>query len=77
MRSNSKKNRRIFKLSPEQKFEKISFIVDTESAIHVMAKEMHFQTKMEFGDFCHKANLIKSGLDLIIEAKQALREDMN
>jgi hypothetical protein len=42
-----------------------------------MAKEMHFQTKMEFGDFCHKANLIKSGLDLIIEAKQALREDMN
>jgi hypothetical protein len=64
-------------LSPEQKFEKISFIIDTESAIHVMAKEMHFQTRMEFGDFCHKAELIKRGLDLIIEAKQALGEDLN
>jgi len=64
-------------LSPSQKFENISFIVDTTSSIHVLAEQMHFQTKMEFGDFCQKAELIKRGLDLIIEKKQELREDLN
>jgi hypothetical protein len=39
-----------------------------------MAEQLHFQTKMEFGDFCQKACLIKQGLDLVIEAKQELRD---
>ena len=40
-----------------------------------MAEQLHMNTGLEFGDFCQKAELIKRGLDLVIEAKQALRED--
>ena len=65
-------------MSPDQKFAKINFIVDTESSIHVLAKELHFNRGLEFGDYCQKVELIKRGLDLIIEEKQALREaDLN
>jgi hypothetical protein len=64
-------------LTPSQKFEKINFIVDTTSNIHVMAEQLHMNTGLEFGDFCQKAELIKRGLDLVIEAKQALREDQS
>jgi len=65
-------------LSPEQKFDKISFIVDTESSIHVLAEQLHLNRGLEFGDYCQKAELIKRGIDLIIEAKQELREaDLN
>ena len=65
-------------MSPEQKFDKISFIVDTESSIQVLAKELYLNRRLEFGDYCQKAELIKRGIDLIIEAKQELREaDLN
>lgn len=64
-------------MTPSQKFENISFIVDTTSRIHVMAEELHLNTGLEFGDFCQKAELIKRGLDLVIEKKQELREDQS
>ena len=61
--------------TPAQKFADISFIVDTESSIHELAKQLHFNKGLSLGDYCQKAELIKRGIDLVIETKLRLQGD--
>jgi len=61
--------------TPAQKFADISFIVDTEAGICELSKQLHFNKGLSLGDYSQKAELIKRGLDLVMETKLRLSED--
>jgi hypothetical protein len=61
--------------TPAQKFADVSFIIDTEAGICELAKQLHFNKGLSLGEYCEKAELIKRGIDLVIETKLRLKED--